>query len=138
MINIYSFLENLEWDAIYLLPYKITSEPFLQNLQYKILNRILNCNNQLFTLKITESNKCYDCNQIDTLEHHLIHCITSGRIWESLEEWICNNLQINFYIKECELLFRVPFTNPIDLQLISFFILITKWFIHLQKQNYIS
>ena len=43
-INIYAFLENLDWDTINLLPYKITSEPFLQSLQYKILNRILNCN----------------------------------------------------------------------------------------------
>ena len=47
-VNIFPFLENLEWDKIYLLPYKITSEPFLQSLQYKILNRILNCNERLF------------------------------------------------------------------------------------------
>ena len=42
--DIFPVLESLEWSKIYLLPCKITSEPFLQSLQYQILNRILNCN----------------------------------------------------------------------------------------------
>ena len=132
-INIYPFLENLEWDTIYLLPYKITSEPFLQSLQYKILNRILNCKDRLLKWKISESNKCNYCDQIDTLEHHLIHCTTSSPIWDSLTEWICNNLLIIYHFTECEQLFGIPFTNSIDLKLINLLILFTKWFINRKK-----
>ena len=114
-VNIFPFLENLEWDKIYLLPYKITSEPFLQSLQYKILNRILNCNERLFKWQISESHICSYCEHIDTLEHHLIHCTASRQIWEGLADWIHNNLLINYHFTECELLFGIPFTNSIDL-----------------------
>ena len=42
------------WSEIYLLPYKITKEPYFQSLQYKILNRILNCNERLYKWNIIE------------------------------------------------------------------------------------
>ena len=120
---------------ISILPYKITSDPFLQNLQYQILNRILNCNDRLFKWQINEDNICNYCDQIDTLEHHLIHCTTSNQIWESLAEWINNNLSIKYHFTECELLFGIPFTNSIDLQSINFLILFTKWFINRKKTS---
>ena len=53
-INIFPFLEDLEWDKILTLPYKTSREPFLQSLQYKVLNRILNCNERLAKWKIIE------------------------------------------------------------------------------------
>lgn len=54
-MNIYPFLETIEWSEIYLLPYKITKEPYFQSLQYKILNRILNCNERLYKWNISEN-----------------------------------------------------------------------------------
>ena len=49
------FLFTPNWKAIYNLPYKITSEPYLQSFQYKILNRILNCNDKLHTWGIKKT-----------------------------------------------------------------------------------
>ena len=68
-VNIFPYLENLEWDKIYLLSYKITSEPFLQSLQYTIIKRILNSNERLFKWQITEDNVCNYLDQIDRLQH---------------------------------------------------------------------
>ena len=66
-IDIFPFIEDLECDKIYTLPYKISKEPFLQSIQYNILNRIVNCNERLFKWKITPSNICNYCEDIDTL-----------------------------------------------------------------------
>ena len=131
--DLFPFLEDLEWSKIYTLPYKITKEPFLQSLQYKILNRILNCKERLFKWKITESNICNYCDNIDTLEHHLIHCNTSRRIWDGLNQWIRNNLLIIYPLRECEILLGIPNINSIDLQIMNYLILFTKGFINRKK-----
>ena len=79
---------------------------------------------------------CNYCERIDTLEHHLIHCTASEQIWEGLADWIRNNLLIIYHFTEYELLFGIPFTNSIDLQIMNFLILFTKWFInHLTKTS---
>ena len=132
-IDIFPFLEDLEWSKIYTLPYKITKEPFLQSLQYKVLNRIVNCKERLFKWKISENNICNYCENIDTLEHHLINCKASKRIWDSLDQWIRNNLLLIYRLTECEILLGIPNTNSTDLQIMNFLILFTKCFINRKK-----
>ena len=78
-IESYPFLETLEWERFYILPFRLTTEPHLQSFQYKIMNRIINCRDKLFTWKISLDNKCEYCNNIDTLEHHLFYCIESKK-----------------------------------------------------------
>lgn len=65
--EMYPFMEACDWKVIFQLPYKIVKEPFLQSFQYKVLNRIVNCNDKLFTWKIKTSNTCEYCQEIDTL-----------------------------------------------------------------------
>ena len=72
-LDIYPFMENIDWKEIYELPYNITSEPYLQSYQYKILNRILNCNYQLYKCKIKVGPECDSCGMIDTIEHRLFY-----------------------------------------------------------------
>ena len=72
---------------------------------------------------------------MDTLEHHLIHCETSRQMWNRLAGWISDNLSINYNLTECEILFGIPFTNSIDLEIINFFILFTKCFINHKKTS---
>ena len=61
----YNFLENDCFcagnntkDYHYQLPYTFIKEPFLQEFQYKVLNRIINCNDKLYIWKIKDNNKC--------------------------------------------------------------------------------
>ena len=46
-INLFPFLENHNWADTFNLPFKTLKEIYLQSFQYKILNRILNCNYNL-------------------------------------------------------------------------------------------
>ena len=130
-INIYPFLETLEWNKVFTLPFRTTQEPYLQSFQYKILHRILNTREKLFTWKIAESNKCYICDEMDTLVHHLFSCPSSRNIWTQLESWLRNNLGTGFSFTECEILFGIPIDhNNVDIQIINYFILLGKWYIN--------
>ena len=86
------FLITPNWKEVYNLPYKITSEPYLHSFQYKILNRILNCNDKLYTWGIKKDNgKCtysFICEEIDTLEHHLYECEESRVFWTRTTQWL--------------------------------------------------
>jgi hypothetical protein len=53
----------------YILPYKVTKLTILQALQYKILNKIINCNFWLNKIQIIDSPKCRFCQKEDTIEH---------------------------------------------------------------------
>ena len=133
-INIYPFRGNLEWDKIYTLPYKVSRKPFLQSFQFKIPHRILNSYEHLAKWKIRENSNCNYCNDVDTLEHHLIHCETSRLMWDRPVGLISDNLSINYNLAECEILFGIPFTNSIDWEIINFLmILFTKCFINCKK-----
>ena len=48
-------------------------------------------------------------------------------MWDSLTEWL-HNLLISYHLKECEILFGIPYTNSIDLQAFSFLVFFTKGF----------
>ena len=80
----FPFLENINWRDIYELPYKTVAEPYLQSYQYKIVNRILNCNEQLNKWKIKNGPECDSCGEIDTIEHRLYNCRESRKIWEGM------------------------------------------------------
>ena len=50
--DLYPFLKHLSWTEIYILPNKISNEPYLETFQYKFLNRIVNCNDTCLNLKL--------------------------------------------------------------------------------------
>ncbi len=135
--NIFPFLENIDWQTLYTLPYKITKEPYLQSFQYKILNRVTNCRDKLFTWKITDSNMCKHCEEkIDTIEHHFYECTDSKLFWNRIEDWIKNNLELTFHFTICEILFGIPFeTNQSDLGMINFIILLGKWYMNKSRSE---
>ena len=54
---------HLDWEKIYLLPFKTTLHTKLREFQYKILNRILYTNVMLFKFKIVDSPLCYFCEK---------------------------------------------------------------------------
>ncbi len=107
--EMFPFMENnINWEDIFLLPYTIVKEPYLQSFQYKILNRIINCNEKLYTWKLINDNKCKYCGEIDTLEHHFFDCQVSKSIWERLYNWTRDNLETHFRLALCDVLFGIP------------------------------
>ena len=132
-INIFPFLETEDWNSIPSRTFKITRETFLQSFQYQILNRILNCNDRLFKWKIKTSNKCDDCGEVDSIEHHLYYCINSRTFWNQLKTWMGSNLNFGIELAVCEVIFGLPSYNNPDFKLINFLILIGKWFLNNSK-----
>ena len=65
-LNLFPFLQQIEWNSVFTLVYKITKEPYLQSFQYKILNRTLNCRYNLYKWNISSSPTCIYCTQTNT------------------------------------------------------------------------
>lgn len=64
--------------------------------------------------------RCIYCYTINTIEHHLFECVSSTKIWNGLESWIYNNLDIKLKLRDCEVLFGIPYHNSIANYLYSF------------------
>ena len=133
-IEIYPFLGNIDWKGVFLLPYKIVREPYIQTFQYKILNRTLNCNGNLYKWKIKQSPNCYFCNHYDTLEHHLFYCDESALFWKKLENWIFEILKAKFNFTVCEILLGINNLSG-DLILVNFLIILGKLYLNNKKSS---
>jgi len=114
------------------MPYKTITEPYFQSFQYKIINRILNCNEKLHKWGFKTSNQCSYCNEIDTLEHHLFYCRESQNMWIHLKDWVKSNLDVSVNFTVCEILLGIPIVNKSDslTQILNYLILIAKWYIN--------
>ena len=134
-IDMFPFLINLEWNKIFKLPFITTCEPYLQSFQYKILNRVLNCRDKLFTWDIVKDNKCIYCDKIDTIEHHLFECEETILFWNRLQEWMNDNLEVSINLTVCEVLFGIPIPNNPDIEAINYITLIGKWYINRNRSN---
>ena len=132
-INIFPFLETEDWESIFSRTFKTIRETYLQSFQYKILNRILNCNDRLYKWKIKNNNKCDYCEEVDIIEHHLYYCTISKKFWNQLKSWMINNLNLGIELTVCEVLFGLPTNNNPDLKLTNFLILIGKWYLNNSK-----
>ena len=134
-IEQFPFMEECDWNKIFMLPFRITKEAYLQSFQYKILNRILNCNDKLHTWKIKTSNKCEYCDQIDTIEHHLFWCRSTQEFWNKVQKWVKNNLDTSLKLTVCEIIFGICIENNDSFDMINFIILIGKNFINKSRSN---
>ena len=125
----------MNWHEIFELPYKNTTEPYLQSYQYKILNRILNCNERLYKWKIKMGPECDSCGMIDTIEHCLFYCKKSKEIWVALQSWMGTVLETNTEFTICEVIFGITTKEDHYTQLINYIILISKWYINKNKEQ---
>ena len=91
-----------EWSPILKRTFYITKEPYLQSFQYKILNRILNTNENLYKWKIQNSNECKLCG--DSVEHRIFYCNKSKSFWTKLKNWMIDNLGYGFELTVCEVI----------------------------------
>ena len=131
----FPFLETEDWTPIFKRAFDITKEPYLQSFQYKILNRILNTNENLHKWKILNLSECKSCGEVDVIEHHLFYCNTSQRFWLRLKDWMIDNVGYGIELTVCEVIFGIPDTNNPDIKLLIFLILMGKWYINKCKSN---
>jgi hypothetical protein len=84
--NRYAISEE-EMQLAYMLPYKVSKLTILQALQYKILNKIINCNYWLNKIQIIDSSKCRFCQEEETIEHFFFACALTKQFWHAFLTW---------------------------------------------------
>ena len=80
---------NFEWNRIYEIPFKVTTDSKTRQFQCRILNRILYTNKLLYKMKITNTLKCTFCNEEDeTVEHLLFSFKYTELFWKEIIKWL--------------------------------------------------
>ena len=75
---------RLDWEKIYLLPFKTTLYTKLREFQYKLLNRIIYTNEMPFKFRKIDS-PCYFCeDEPETLDHFFFYCSKVRAFWEEV------------------------------------------------------
>ena len=134
-VELYPFLENFNWSHVFRLPYKIMKESYIQSFQYKVLNRILNCNYNLHKWGIKDSSLCIYCKKIDTIQHHLYECKESMKLWTKIGDWIYEKLQVKFKFTVCEVIFGFPLTEDPLFDVLNCIIMYVKHYINVNRNK---
>ncbi|CAC5393918.1 unnamed protein product [Mytilus coruscus] len=62
-------------------------ESKLQASQYKILHRIVSHNYLLEKYKLSETNECASCKEIETIDHNFFECTEIKQFWREVSNW---------------------------------------------------
>lgn len=91
----------IDWEAAYMLPYKVTRETKMQSFQYCIAHRIITCNKYLCDIRVRQDPFCALCGEKDTIVHFFASCPTVRTFWHKLNDWCENHLgfSISFLTK---------------------------------------
>ena len=74
----------------------------LRYFQYKIVNRILYLNKQLYKMKVVSNDKCSFCKkELENIVHFFYNCEISKSIWNETVKWINegSRLEIEFNLE---------------------------------------
>ena len=97
---------ELNWKHIHSLTFKTTKNSKLQWFQYRIVHRILGTNNYLFKMNLATSDKCSLCSEgVETIEHLFWSCDKTNKLWEDLNQWIFENIEIELTLNLSIVLF---------------------------------
>ena len=122
-----------EMEKVYMLPHCTTKNTALQALQYKIINRIINCNQWLHKLKIKNTPKCRFCNKDETLEHYFFACQITKQFWRAFFTWWNTLPVLNLHtLEERDVILGIPLSQETAGSL-NYCILIAKLSIYQNK-----
>ena len=105
------FLETVDWMPLFKLAYNVTVETYFKAFQFKIVRRTLNCKYNMFNLKKAETPvySYFETEVVDSSEHHLFYCNKSRKFWTKIEQWITENLGLQFKFTVCKILLGIIF-----------------------------
>ena len=116
---------DLDWEKMYLLPFEVTIDSQTRWFQYKILHNILYINKSLAKMQIVGTANCtFYHSEVESLEHLLVSCVFSHRIWVCLSTWL-QTLDISLpSLNEIDIFFGIQ--SKVHWQLINHLIIIAK------------
>ena len=82
-------------------------------LQYKLLYRRTVTNKMLKKMKITDSELCLFCKEIETIEHAYLECRNSSNLWSNTVSWVREIHDPHFMISDIEKMVGSTINNHI-------------------------
>jgi hypothetical protein len=123
-----------EWKMIYTMAYRLTRDTKLINFNFKLTHRILAVGEKLKVWDIKENEKCEECNQIDTIEHHLVQCPAVLTFWQQVFNWWENISKTKFPLIAYEIIFGIPNeSNEIIINSFNYILLTGNYYIYKSK-----
>jgi hypothetical protein len=101
-------LDEDYWALIYETPFILTKNTKVLMTQYKIIHRILAVGSNLKKWKIKNSDKCPECNNIDTIEHFIYECPNTLQLWTSIQIWWKSIFHFTIALSSLEIIFGLP------------------------------
>ncbi len=123
----------LNWNAVFVLPFKCTTWTKLQSLQFTILHRYYPCNRYLYMVNIKDNDRCELCGETDDLEHYFYFCITTRKFWRRLEE-LLSGLDIDIKLTLKIVLFGL-YEDFVKYHLLNFILVLGKQYISNKKKS---
>jgi len=101
------------WKTLYSLPFKVTKDPKLRWLQYRINHRILGTNTLLKKMNIRDNENCSFCNNFpETLCHLFWDCNIVKHFVMEVHQWLMSSIpNLNFELSKKTFLFGCPQFN---------------------------
>ena len=85
-----------DWNKYYKLPFTCLTDTTLKWFQYTVLHRITVTNVFLYRIKISDTYTCNFCDAApETIEHMLYDCAKVRDLWNTVERWIHNTMNID-------------------------------------------
>jgi hypothetical protein len=136
--NIFHIDSDL-WPLLFKAPFKSCRATYLQSFQYRILHRILPCNEWLIKRKIVDTNVCTyrycDGQEIDTIIHYLVTCKPVHNFWQSFTAWwnAMNFSKLHPLVEE-NIILGVPCITNEDI-IFNMCTIVAKYHIYTAKRN---
>jgi hypothetical protein len=93
------------------------------------------CNYNLKIWKVKNSDMCYYCQDIDTIEHHLVECRDTNEFWKMIFNWLATNIKTWFQVETYEIIFSIPNErNETVVNQLSY-ILLGKYYVYKKKKK---
>lgn len=127
---------QIDWEAVYTLPYKVIRDTKIQSFQYRVIHHIITCKKYLRDIRMKQESACNKCGEEDTITHFFVSCPSIGAFWDKIYGW-CDNfigLKLDF-LTDCELLLGMTKDNgnPKVFRMTNWLILAAKYYIHRQR-----
>ena len=76
-------------------------------LQFKILHNFYPTNILLNRMKVSDSEKCKECNVVDFIEHFFVHCSLVGPLWHHIAQLAFIETKCKIQLNEITILFGI-------------------------------
>ena len=124
---------KIDWPNVFQLPFKTFRETKLQSFQFRIIQRVIPCNDWLHQIKEKkDSGTCNYCDENDDLVHFFIKCEKTSNFWQAFTNWLGRILEEEIKIMHHDIIFG-HFSDAPRKEIINYCLIIAKYYIYLEK-----